>query len=79
MILHVEAKPNAKKNEYSIINENTIKIKIKAPPVDGKANEAIIEYLSEILKLPKSKIRLLKGNTSKYKQFQIEAEKIILQ
>jgi len=76
MILNVEAKPNAKKNEHVVVNENTLKVRIKAPPVDGKANEAIIEYLSEILKLPKSKITLLKGTTSKFKRFEIEIESI---
>lgn len=78
MILHIEAKPNARKNEYSIINENTLKLRIKAPPVEGKANEAIIEYLSEILKVPKSKIVMLKGATSKYKRFDIPVEKLEL-
>jgi uncharacterized protein (TIGR00251 family) len=78
MILNVEAKPNAKKNEYSVINENTIKVRIKAPPVDGKANEAIIEYLSEILGIAKSKIILLKGTTSKYKRFEVDAEEKLI-
>jgi uncharacterized protein (TIGR00251 family) len=78
MILNVEAKPNAKKNEYAVVNENTIKVRIKAPPVDGKANEAIIAYLSEILKIPKSKISLLKGTTSKFKRFEIDIEKLNL-
>lgn len=71
MILHIEAKPNARKNEYEIINNHTLKIKVKAPPAEGKANEAIISYLSELLHIPKSKIVLLKGVTSKYKQFEV--------
>jgi uncharacterized protein len=78
MILNVEAKPNAKKNEYSVVNGNTIKVRIKAPPVDGKANEAIVAYLSEILKIPKLKISLLKGTTSKFKRFEIDIEKLNL-
>ncbi len=73
MILNVEVKPHAGKNEYFILNEHTIKIRIKALPVAGKANEAIIEYLSEILDLPKSKIILQKGATSKYKRFDVKA------
>jgi uncharacterized protein (TIGR00251 family) len=76
MILHVEAKPNAHKNDYEIINENTLRIRIKAPPVEGKANEAIIAYLSEILHIPKSKIVLLKGAAAKYKQFEVAIENL---
>lgn len=74
--MHVEAKPNARKNEYKIINEHTLKLKIKAPPVEGKANDAIVAYLSEILHIPKSKIILLKGAAAKYKQFEVDIESI---
>lgn len=73
MILFVEAKPNAKKNQIEVLTDNTIKVRISAPPVDGKANEAIIEYLSVIFKIPKSDIKLLKGSSSKYKRFEILA------
>lgn len=76
MILHVEAKPNARKNEYEIINEHTLKLKIKAPPVEGKANDAIVAYLSEILHIPKSKIILLKGAAAKYKQFEVAVDNL---
>jgi uncharacterized protein (TIGR00251 family) len=50
-----------------------LKIKISAPPVDGKANEAIIEYLSEIFQIPKSKIILQKGSSGRFKRFEIVA------
>jgi uncharacterized protein (TIGR00251 family) len=73
MILFVEAKPNSKKNQIEVVSKNMLKIKISAPPVDGKANEAIIEYLSEIFKIPKSKIILQKGSSGRFKRFEIFA------
>jgi uncharacterized protein (TIGR00251 family) len=73
MILFVEAKPNARKNEIEVLSNNTLKVKITAPPVEGKANDAIIAYLSEVFEIPKSDIVLLKGNSSKYKRFEIFA------
>jgi uncharacterized protein (TIGR00251 family) len=73
MILFIEAKPNSKKNQIEVVSENMLKIKISAPPVDGKANEAIIEYLSEIFKIPKSKIILQKGSSGRFKRFEIVA------
>ncbi|MFN4233891.1 MAG: DUF167 domain-containing protein [Bacteroidia bacterium] len=73
MILFVEAKPNAKKNQIEVLSDNTLKVRITAPPVDGKANEAIIAFLSEIFEIPKSDIKLLKGGNSKYKRFEIFA------
>ena len=58
--------PNAKKNE--IIRENDgIKIKIAAQPVDGEANKALIEFLSKHFKIPKTSIEIVKGETSKDK------------
>lgn len=74
MILFVEAKPNARKNEIEVLSDNTLKIKIAAPPVDGKANVAIIKYLSEIFEIPKSDIVLEKGNTGKFKRFYIKCK-----
>ena len=53
---------------YEIIKtDDGIKIKITAQPVDGKANKALIEFLSKQLKIPKTSIEILKGHTSKEK------------
>ncbi|MCZ2442309.1 MAG: DUF167 domain-containing protein [Flavobacteriales bacterium] len=72
MIIYVEAKPGARKNEYDILNENTLRVRIAAPAVDGKANDALIDYLAKILKVSKSSVRLLKGTTSMHKKIDIE-------
>lgn len=66
IVVNIRISPNAKKNE--IINDgDIIKIKITAQPVDGKANKALIEYLSKNFKIPKTSIKILKGETSKDK------------
>ncbi len=66
IIVNIRISPNAKKNE--IINEGEIiKVKITAQPIDGKANKALIEYLSKNFKIPKTSIKILKGETSKDK------------
>lgn len=54
--------------------DGSLKVKIKAPPVDGKANKYLIELLSEVLKLSKSKIVLMKGETNAFKTFEIDAD-----
>ncbi len=65
--------PNAKKNE--IIKDNDgIKIKITAQPIDGKANKALIDFLSKNFKIPKTSIKILKGETSKDKTILFETE-----
>ena len=53
LIAHIKISPNSKKNE--IINEGDFtKIKITAQPIDGKANKALIEFLSKNFKIPKT-------------------------
>lgn len=66
LIVNIKISPNSKKNE--IINEGDFtKIKITAQPIDGKANKALIEFLSKNFKIPKTSIKILKGETSKEK------------
>ena len=66
LIVNIKISPNSKKNE--IINEGEFsKVKITAQPIDGKANKALIEYLSKNFKIPKTSIKILKGETSKEK------------
>ncbi|MBL0309725.1 MAG: DUF167 domain-containing protein [Bacteroidetes bacterium] len=61
MLLRIKAKPNSKKDEIIREADGTLKVKIKAPPVEGKANEYLMKYLAGVLSLPKSKINLDEG------------------
>ena len=53
LLIGLKISPNASKNEF-VINGEDLKVKITAPPVDGKANKALIEFLSKSFKVPKS-------------------------
>ena len=65
--------PNSSKNEIGeTMADGTIKIRLKAPPVDGKANEELIKFLSKEWKIPKTKIIIQKGLTSKNKIIKTE-------
>jgi uncharacterized protein (TIGR00251 family) len=59
--------PNAPKSEIIGEYNGTLKIKIKAPPIEGRANDAIIEFFSDILKIPKSRFEILRGDQSRHK------------
>lgn len=71
IILSLRISPNASKNGF-IKEETGLKIKITAQPIDGKANKALIEFLSKQLKVPKSCFEILKGETSKDKTILIK-------
>ena len=60
--LAVRVTPRASRNEIAeILADGTIKIRLTAPPVDGKANEALIRFLAEVLEVPRGKIEILAG------------------
>ena len=71
LLLTVKIAPNASKNEI-IKDETGIKIKLTAKPIEGKANKALIEFLSKRFKIPKTSIQILKGETSKEKTLLIK-------
>ncbi len=72
MRIKVKVKPNAKKEEIKEIEQNYFEIRVTVVPEKGKANKKVIEVLSKYLKVPKSRIKLVKGETSREKIFEIE-------
>ncbi|MCX7896801.1 MAG: DUF167 domain-containing protein [Rhodocyclaceae bacterium] len=69
LTLHVQ--PGAKKTEIAGVYGDALKIRLAAQPVDGKANGALIEYLSDVLETPSARFILAKGETSRRKVVRI--------
>jgi len=67
-VLTLRLIPRASKNAIQSEHGDTLKIRLCAPPVDGAANAALIEFLSDTLSLPRARIRLLSGHTSRTKR-----------
>lgn len=69
LLLKVIVQPNAKKNEVVGLHgeQERLKIKLKALPVEGKANKELINFLAKSLRIPKGDIELIRGETSKQK------------
>ncbi len=66
--LQLRITPRASRNEIvGILNDGTIKIHITAPPVDDKANQALVEYLAEVLGVSKSRIDIVAGKSGRDK------------
>jgi len=59
-----------------------LKIRVRAAPIEGRANDALIAFLAKTLKLPKSRFTLVTGDTARLKQIEIdglgEAELVVL-
>ena len=68
----VQVHPGAKRNEVLRFQESIWHMKIAAPPVEGKANKELIDFLSEVLGVSKSRVAIEKGATSHRKLIAIE-------
>jgi uncharacterized protein (TIGR00251 family) len=66
LTLHIQ--PGAKKTEVVGPHGDALKLRLAAPPVDGKANEALIDFLARALDIPKMRITLVSGQTSRSKR-----------
>jgi uncharacterized protein (TIGR00251 family) len=64
--LHVQ--PGAKKTEIAGLHGDALKVRLAAPPVDGKANACLIEFIARQLGVAKSAVELLSGETSRSKR-----------
>lgn len=70
--LRVKVVPRASRTEFrGRMADGTVKIALKAPPVDGKANDELLRFLASEFGVPRSSIRLLSGNTSRKKLLSI--------
>jgi uncharacterized protein (TIGR00251 family) len=69
--LSVRVHPGARKNGVTGVHADAVKIALTAPPVDGKANEALIAFLADALRLPRARVALVAGATSRAKMVRI--------
>ena len=66
--LAIRVTPRSSKNEITeIMNDGTIRIRLTAPPVEGRANEALVTFLAEVLDIPKSRIEIVAGEAGRDK------------
>jgi len=77
--LAVQISPNAKKTEVLGVVEDVLKIKLQAPPVDGKANDALIRYIADTLHVPKSAVSITHGLSSKRKLLEVRAQHLTVE
>lgn len=73
MKIQVMVKPNSKTEKVSREGNGFI-VKVKEPPREGKANQALIKLLAEHFGVPKSQVRILSGFTSKIKVIEVAGE-----
>lgn len=71
VILPVKAQPSGRSNAIRGTHAGALRVSVTAPPEDGKANDAIIVLLADLLNLRRSQFRFLAGETSRLKRLLI--------
>jgi uncharacterized protein len=67
----VRVQPRASKNEIVGVMDGALKVRLQAPAAEDRANQALCEFLAELLKRPKSTVRILSGEHSRTKRIEI--------
>ncbi|MBK9407230.1 MAG: DUF167 domain-containing protein [Gemmatimonadetes bacterium] len=63
----VRVQPRASRSEVAGIQQGALKVRLQAPPVDGAANEALVDFLADSLDVPRRMIRIVSGESSRSK------------
>ena len=67
----VKVQPRARKNAITGVVGDALKLALTAPPVDGRANEACIEFFANLLEVPRSSVTIASGETSRNKVIRV--------
>ena len=67
LLLRLHVQPRAASNGLAGLHEDMLKLRLTTPPVDGKANKAVIAFLAKLLHLPKSSLTIKSGQQSRSK------------
>ena len=71
VVFSVRVQPRASKDEIAGEIGGALKVRLQAPAVENRANEALIEFLAQLLKTPKTAVRILSGDRSRTKRIEI--------
>lgn len=71
-MLHVHVQPGAKKTALAGLHGDAFKIRIQAPPVEGAANQALIDFVATRFGVRKGQVHILRGESSREKQVCVE-------
>jgi len=71
VVVEVRVQPRASRDEIIGEMDGALKIRLQAPAVEDRANEALVEFLARLLKRPKSAVRILSGDRSRSKRLEI--------
>lgn len=72
MILDLHVQPGASRSEFAGEHGGRIKVRLAAPPVEGRANQALVEFLADYFEVPRRNVRITAGLKSRRKRVVVE-------
>jgi uncharacterized protein (TIGR00251 family) len=73
VVVDIQVIPNASRTQAQGEHDGALRVRLHAPPVDGKANLALMTWLADTLGIAKRDVELIRGQTSKRKQLRVSA------
>jgi uncharacterized protein (TIGR00251 family) len=73
VMVDIHVIPNASRTQADGAHDGALRVRLHAPPVDGKANQALMAWLADTLQIAKRDVTLVRGQTSKRKQLRVSA------
>ena len=73
VVVDIHVIPNASRTQVDGVHDGALRVRLHAPPVDGKANLALISWVAGALEIAKRDVELIRGQTSKRKQLRVSA------
>lgn len=74
LVLHVQ--PGAKRSEIAGLHGEALKIKLAAPPIEGRANEALLRFIADSFKVPLRNVELKQGAQSRHKVLAVNGSRV---
>ena len=71
VLLQVSVVPNAKRTEVDGLHDGALRVRLAAPPIDGRANEALVAWIAKQVGVPRRDVELVRGQASRRKQLAI--------
>jgi len=75
IIFKVRVQPKSSKNEVCGLYQDALKVKLTAPPVEGKANKALLNFIADCLEIKKSQVEIVAGHTGRLKTIKVTGNK----
>ena len=74
LILHVQ--PGAKNTTVAGLHGDALKIRLAAPPIEGRANEALLRFIADFFKVPVRNVQLKQGEQSRHKRVEVHGSSV---